>query len=64
MKKLKETLSSRKFLFTVAGVVTVVANDYFNLGLDRETVFAVTTSVVGYVLGQGYVDGKKALKGE
>lgn len=64
MKKIKETLSSRKFIVTLAGVITVIANDYFQLGLNQETVLSVVSMVVGYVLGQGYVDGKKALKGE
>lgn len=64
MKKLKETLSSRKFLITVAGVITVIANDYFNLGLNGESVFAVVSMVASYVIGQGYVDGQKVIKGE
>jgi hypothetical protein len=61
---MKKKLSSRKFLVTVAGVITVVANDYFNLGLEKETVVSVVTLVASYIVGQGYVDGKKAVKGE
>ncbi|WP_419955950.1 hypothetical protein ACN6MT_11415 [Neobacillus niacini] len=64
MDKLKAKLSSRKFLVTLAGVITVIANDYFQLGLNGETVFAVVSMVASYVLGQGYVDGKKVLKGD
>mgnify|MGYP003574951573 CR=1 FL=1 len=57
-----EKLKSRKFLTTVAGVITVIANDMFDLGLDGETILALVTLVAGYVVGQGYVDGKKVQK--
>jgi hypothetical protein len=53
---------SRKFLTTVAGVITVIANDLFELGLDGDTILALVTLVAGYVVGQGYVDGKKVDK--
>jgi hypothetical protein len=59
---MKEKLTSRKFLVTLAGVVTVIANDYFELGLNQETVFSVVSMVVGYVVGQGVIDAKKAVK--
>lgn len=64
MLKVKEKLGSRKFLVTVAGVITVIANDYFKLGLDGDTVFSIVSLVAAYVLGQGYVDAKKAIKGD
>lgn len=56
---MKKKLGSRKFLVTLAGVLTVIANDYFDLGLDKDTVFGVVSMVAAYVLGQGYVDAKK-----
>jgi hypothetical protein len=56
---MKNKLSSRKFLVTLAGVVTVIANDYFNLKLDNDSVFAVVSMVAAYVLGQSHVDAKK-----
>lgn len=62
MNTLKEKLGSRKFLLTVAGVITVVANNYFNLHLSDDTVFGIVTMVASYVLGQGYVDSKKVDK--
>jgi hypothetical protein len=58
---MKQKLTSRKFLVTLAGVITVIANDYFNLGLNGETVFALVSLVASYVIGQGYVDGKKVV---
>lgn len=56
---MKKKLSSRKFLVTLAGVLTVVFNDYFGFGLNGDTVFALVSMIAAYVLGQGYVDGKK-----
>lgn len=58
MNKLKETLSSRKFLVTLAGVITVVGNNYFGLHLSNETVLGIASMVSAYVFGQAYVDGK------
>lgn len=55
---MKKKLGSRKFLVTVAGIITVIANDYFELGLEGESVLGIVTIIAGYVLGQGYVDGK------
>lgn len=61
---MKAKLGSRKFLVTVAGVITVVANNYFDLKLSNDSVLGVVTVIVAYVLGQSHVDGKKAQKGE
>jgi len=61
---MREKLSSRKFLVTVAGIITVIGNDYFELGLSKESVFSVVSVIAAYVLGEGYADGKRALKGE
>jgi hypothetical protein len=52
-------LTSRKFLVTVAGVITVVANNYFDLKIDSDSVFAIVSLVAAYVLGQSHVDAKK-----
>lgn len=57
-----EKFKSRKFLTTLAGVITVIANDMFDLGLDGDTILALVTLVAGYVVGQGYVDGKRVDK--
>ncbi|WP_066317013.1 hypothetical protein [Bacillus sp. FJAT-29814] len=55
---MKKKLGSRKFLVTVAGVITVIANDYFDLGLDGESVLALVSVIAAYVLGQAHVDAK------
>lgn len=64
MNTFKEKLSSRKFLVTFAGIITVISNNYFDLKLSQDTVFGVVSMIAAYVLGQGYADGKKAEKGE
>ncbi|OZM57441.1 hypothetical protein CIB95_08275 [Lottiidibacillus patelloidae] len=58
MDLLKEKLSSRKFIITVAGVITIICNDYYGLGLEKETVLSAIGLMMSYVVGQGYVDGK------
>jgi uncharacterized membrane protein len=55
----KEKLSSRKFMVTLAGVITVIANDYFGIGFEKETILSVVGLMMSYVVGQGYVDGKE-----
>lgn len=62
MKTLKEKLGSRKFLVTIAGIVVVIGNEYFGFHLSNDSVFSIVSMIASYVLGQGYVDGKKAGK--
>lgn len=62
MKNLKEKLASRKLLVTLAGVIVVIGNEYFGLKLSNDSVFGVVSMIAAYVLGQGYVDGKKEAK--
>jgi hypothetical protein len=57
---MKKKLTSRKFLVTLAGVLTVIANDYFGLGLKGDSVFALVSMISAYVLGQSYADSKKS----
>jgi uncharacterized membrane protein len=54
-------LASRKFLVTIAGVITVIANKYFGLNLDSDSVFSIVTLVAAYVVGQSHVDAKKGV---
>jgi hypothetical protein len=60
--KLKETITSRKFLSTLAGCIVVIGNQYFGMHLNQDTVFGLVMLISTYVIGQGYVDGKKAGK--
>lgn len=56
---MKAKLGSRKFLVTLAGVITVVANNYFDLKLSNESVLGIVSMIAAYVLGQAHVDAKK-----
>jgi hypothetical protein len=62
MNKFKQTLTSRKFLATLAGVIVVIGNQYFGLHLSNDSVLGVVTMVSAYVLGTAYEDGKNTNK--
>lgn len=62
MKTFKEKLGSRKLLMTLAGIIVVIGNEYFGFHLSNDSVFSIISMIAAYVLGQGYVDGKKASK--
>lgn len=56
MKALMKKLTSRKFLAAMAGVVSgivVVAS-----GSTTEGITAIITSVVAYLIAEGYIDAK------
>ena len=59
MKTLKTKLTSRKFLMAVAGVVSGIM--LIIGGNATEGASAVVASVLGYLIAEGYIDGK-ALK--
>lgn len=56
---MRNKLKSRKFIATLAGVLTVIGNEVFNLKLSNESVISIVTLVITYVLGQSHVDSKK-----
>lgn len=55
-----EKLKSRKFWMAVVGAGLVVANEGLGLNLPEEAVMTVAGMLIAYILGQAYVDGKKA----
>lgn len=59
MKTLKQKLTSRKFLMAVAGVISGIV--LILNGDSTEGASAVVASVLGYLIAEGYIDGK-ALK--
>ncbi|MBE6680060.1 MAG: hypothetical protein E7598_06020 [Ruminococcaceae bacterium] len=61
MKTLKTKLTSRKFLMAAAGVVSGIA--LILNGNSTEGMGAVITSVLGYLIAEGYIDAK-ALKAQ
>ena len=60
VRNLLEMLASKKALSALAGVIVAFALRY-GLELDTETVIAVISPIVAYILGQGWADiGKHA----
>ena len=60
MKKLK----SRKFILTVVMALITIGNDGLGLNLPAESIMTIAGLVVGYVVSQGYVDGKEKEAGK
>ncbi|OEH86264.1 hypothetical protein BHU72_12070 [Desulfuribacillus stibiiarsenatis] len=52
-------IKSRKFWMAVVSGALVVANEGLGLDLPIEAVMTVAAVAIGYILGQGYVDGKE-----
>ena len=55
---LKRMLSSRKFLYTVVGIIVQLLSE--NWGVDPEVSQRILYSLVALVIGQGIADSKKA----
>lgn len=49
---------SRKFWMAVVGAGLVIANEGLGLELPTESVMTVAAVVIGYIIGESYVDGK------
>ena len=59
---LRDMLRSKKFLAAVAGVLVGLAGKV-GLELETESLVAVLTPIVAYILGQGLADaGKEAIQ--
>ena len=56
MKNLKTKLTSRKFLIAVSGIVSGIV--LIASGNATEGMGAVIASVLGYLIAEGYIDGK------
>jgi hypothetical protein len=61
---IKEAATSKKFIVTVASVITAAAMK-INLELSTEAVATILAPAVAYIIGQGWADaGKEATKVE
>jgi hypothetical protein len=59
---LKQILTSKKALAAILGVVVGLAAK-LGLALDTETLMAILSPILAYILGQGLADtGKEAVK--
>ena len=54
---LKRMFSSRKFLYTVVGIIVQLLSDSW--GIDPEISQNILYSLIALVLGQGIADGNK-----
>ena len=57
MQTIKKALGSRKFLYTVVGVVVQLLSD--NWGIDAATSQNILYGIIALVLGQGWADAAK-----
>jgi hypothetical protein len=55
---LKKMFASRKFLYTVVGIIVQLLSD--NWGIDPEVSQNILYSLVALVIGQGVADSRKA----
>lgn len=63
MTEEKKFWESKKFWAACVAVLVPLGNHCFGLDLDQETVTAMMTPMLAYVLGQGMADlGKNAKK--
>lgn len=58
-----EKLKSRKLWVAVITAVLVALNDQLELGFQTDTITSFVAIAIGYIVGQGYADGKKAANG-
>jgi len=54
---IKKALSSKKFLYTVAGIIVQLLSDTW--GIDPEVSQSILYSTIALVLGQGIADASK-----
>jgi len=60
---MKALLGSKKFIVTIAGLITVIASKLFGLNIDETTTTQIIGAVMAYSVGQGIADsGKEAAK--
>ena len=57
MQTNKTALGSRKFLYTVVGVIVQLLSD--NWGIDAATSQNILYGIIALVLGQGWADASK-----
>lgn len=56
----RKKLTSRKFWISIAAALLIILNEGLDLGISREVYWAIVTPLIGYVLGEAYVDGQAA----
>ena len=56
---LKDTKFSKKLTLAISSVVCLILTDILGLNISMESTVGIVSIVVGYTMGQSYVDSKK-----
>jgi len=63
MNSLPDILKSKKFNVLLVGIIILIGNGIFELGLDEAEVTKMVALIGSYIVGQGFADnGKEAQK--
>jgi len=57
---IKSLLGSKKFVTALAGVIASAVLKFGIEGIDVETIMAIISPLLAYILGQGIADSRKA----
>ena len=52
-------LKSRKFWMAIIGAVVMLVNGITELNLNATEIVAILVPIIGYILGEAWVDGRK-----
>ena len=55
-----ERLKSRKFLLALTNAIFIVLNEGLGHPIDQQAYFYLTGTVIGWIVGESYIDGKAA----
>ena len=51
--------TSRKFILAIIGAVIMLVNGCAELNLNATEIVAILVPIIGYILGEAWVDGRK-----
>ena len=57
-RSIRTRLKSRKFLMSLATTVLVCINEVVGRPINEDAYWVIATLVIGWVLGEAYVDGQ------
>lgn len=60
MRPFLERLKSRKFLTALASAIFIIINEGMGTPIDREAYGWISGTIIAFILGESYVDGKAA----
>lgn len=60
MRPIIDRLKSRKFLTALASAVFIIINEGLGTPVNREAYGWISGTIIAFILGESYVDGKAA----